>query len=303
MQREEALEARGAARAEEQEPRRHRVERAAVADAGNAEGPAHALDDVVRREARRLVDQEEEARARRRPATLGPRRGSSSSGGSRCRPARPCVRRGAPRSARPARAIGRRRSAARARTAARTAAPTSRRRNPGGAVEGRGRLAPAPRRVPRHGEVDARGPQVRRHLDVGDRDLAQHRVVRLDQDEARDLRPHEVGDALAAAGVFMALVARSRSSHMDELILDNQDLAVQVRFDEAQDVLQQRVERRLVGPHGGDAELRRAAAGPGRPTSAAETSNSFRIRLFRLFTIIRFSLSPRQPGRCRSKTA
>src|SRR5262249_57041307 len=58
--REEGLEARGAARAEEEKPRRHRIEGPAVADALLAGRLAHALDDVVGGEPARLVDQEED---------------------------------------------------------------------------------------------------------------------------------------------------------------------------------------------------------------------------------------------------
>ena len=77
--REEALEPGGAAGAEQQQARRHRIQRAAVADPRDAGRLADPLDDVVRGQALRLVEEEEIPA----PQGIGRRHGSSSpEGGS-----------------------------------------------------------------------------------------------------------------------------------------------------------------------------------------------------------------------------
>ena len=72
---------------------------------------------------------------------------------------------------------------------------------------------------------------------------------------------------------------------MDELVPVLEDLAVEVRFDEPQDVLEQRVERGLVRAHGRD--------GQGRALQEVVVVD-LRRRDFELVA---------EPGRCRSKTA
>ena len=85
-QREEALEARGAAGAEKQEAGGHGVERAAVADAGDAGRRANALHDVVRGQLLGLVEEKEEALLERIRGSHDSRSSlcSSSSGGRTC---------------------------------------------------------------------------------------------------------------------------------------------------------------------------------------------------------------------------
>jgi hypothetical protein len=104
--------------------------------------------------------------------------------------------------------------------------------------------------APETGEVNAGGLQVRRHFDVRDRDAVQDRVVRLDENEGRELGPDEIGDALGAAGFLLHEV-----SEVEELIVVLEDLAVQVLFHETQDALEQGVEGRLVGSYDGGGEL------------------------------------------------
>ena len=48
------------------------------------------------------------------------------------------------------------------------------------------------------GEEDPRRLQVRRHLDVGHRHTVEVWVVRLEEEQARQLRPHDVGDIIEA---------------------------------------------------------------------------------------------------------
>jgi hypothetical protein len=63
--REESLQPRSVARAEEQQARRHRIERSAVPDAREAERASDPLDDVVRRQTRGLVHEQQETAAQR----------------------------------------------------------------------------------------------------------------------------------------------------------------------------------------------------------------------------------------------
>src|SRR5215472_16589369 len=99
----------------------------------------------------------------------------------------------------------------------------------------------------------------------------------LGQDEQRKLVPDEIGDPLAASGLFLHKVVVGRGSwvvargswgffpttyllcptsflHMNELILIFQKLAVQIFLHERQYTLQQSIQRRLVGADHGDSE-------------------------------------------------
>ncbi|HYN23165.1 MAG TPA: hypothetical protein VE078_19555, partial [Thermoanaerobaculia bacterium] len=62
-------------------------------------------------------------------------------------------------------------------------------------------------------------------------------VVRLEEEKFRDLRPHEIGDPLAAP----RLLFHRDVSDMNELVVVIEDVSVQIPFDEAQDPLQERV--------------------------------------------------------------
>ena len=161
-----------------------------MADAGEGRGLAHALDDVVGRQARGLVDQEEEAA----PQGLGFGQGSSFRRRQDLREQLLDARAALEREVGDEVELGR---VAQAAAPADLAPQVS-----GRARETLGRALPL-RLAAEDGEVDARGLQVRRHLDAGHGHALDRGVVRLDQEEARQLLPHEVGDALAAAGFFL----------------------------------------------------------------------------------------------------
>jgi hypothetical protein len=90
----------------------------------------------------------------------------------------------------------------------------------------------------------------------------------LDEEEARQLRPNEIDDALAAACFFLhgagtkdvagtrdsGLGTRTRSD-MDELIPVVEELSVQVFFDESEDALEESIERLLIRPDRCDSDL------------------------------------------------
>jgi len=124
-------------------------------------------------------------------------------------------------------------------------------------------------------EEDSGGLQIRRHLHVGDRDPVQVRVVRLGQDEQRQLRPHEVSlfittnalvtvraeegfdiDAVVVRWDAMSQLAKSGVGFLLHGLLD---YVVDTHFDAAQqlDTEIDSLEDALFDEQGGDVQLQR----------------------------------------------